>query len=136
MIPALRLDFNKRFAAAKYREFEREMAERCGTPVKVSALRDTLLLSEIASGSDVASGQRTHSPAHQQHRIPQVSDSSIPVAFRVPNEPDRPMFVQVDFGLVRDGNGQLQPSSSNCKPSLLSTPINLCWRRRMWMSLV
>ncbi len=29
--------------------------------------------------------------------------------FRVPNESPHPMFIQVDFGLVRDAGGDLQP---------------------------
>ncbi len=37
------------------------------------------------------------------------SDESIPAEFRVPNEAPHPMFIQVDFGLVRDSAGELQP---------------------------
>ncbi len=37
------------------------------------------------------------------------SETSIPAEFRVPNESPRPMFIQVDFGLVRDAAGDLQP---------------------------
>ena len=37
------------------------------------------------------------------------SDEAVPAEFKVPNEPDHPMFVQVDFGLVRDASGELQP---------------------------
>ncbi len=37
------------------------------------------------------------------------SDEAVPAEFKVPNEPDHPMFVQVDFGLVRDTRGELQP---------------------------
>ncbi|MGD0509261.1 MAG: hypothetical protein ABSA27_15775, partial [Terriglobales bacterium] len=37
------------------------------------------------------------------------SEASIPVKFRVPNEAPHPMFIQVDFGLVRDSAGELQP---------------------------
>jgi hypothetical protein len=37
------------------------------------------------------------------------SDEAVPAEFKVPNEPDHPMFVQVDFGLVRDARGELQP---------------------------
>jgi len=37
------------------------------------------------------------------------SEASIPAKFRVPNESPHPMFVQVDFGLVRDPAGELQP---------------------------
>ncbi len=37
------------------------------------------------------------------------SELAVPAEFKVPNEPDHPMFVQVDFGLVRDAAGELQP---------------------------
>ncbi len=37
------------------------------------------------------------------------SELAVPGEFKVPNEPDHPMFVQVDFGLVRDSRGELQP---------------------------
>jgi hypothetical protein len=109
MIPALRQDFNKRFTAAKYREFEREMAERCDTPVKFRICETPCffpkpLLDRMSQAGSELILQLTNNTEY--HR---VSDSSIPAAFRVPNEPDHPMFVQVDFGLVRDAKGQLQP---------------------------
>jgi hypothetical protein len=37
------------------------------------------------------------------------SDEAVPAEFKVPNEAPHPMFVQVDFGLVRGANGDLQP---------------------------
>ncbi|HWJ46908.1 MAG TPA: hypothetical protein VNS62_04610 [Candidatus Udaeobacter sp.] len=37
------------------------------------------------------------------------SDAAVPAEFNVPNEPPHPMFVQVDFGLIRDTSGQLHP---------------------------
>jgi hypothetical protein len=37
------------------------------------------------------------------------SDQSIPPEFNAPNESPHPMFVQVDFGLVRGPDGELQP---------------------------
>jgi hypothetical protein len=37
------------------------------------------------------------------------SDEAVPAEFKVPNEAPHPMFVQVDFGLVRDAAGELQP---------------------------
>ena len=37
------------------------------------------------------------------------SDEAIPAEFNVPKEPPYPMFVQVDFGLVRNRSGELQP---------------------------
>ena len=38
-----------------------------------------------------------------------ASDASVPPQYNVPNESSRPMFVQVDFGLVRDAAGELEP---------------------------
>ena len=35
------------------------------------------------------------------------SEASIPAKFRVPNESPHPMFIQVDFGLVRDAAGRV-----------------------------
>ena len=38
-----------------------------------------------------------------------ASSEAIPEQFKVPREPPRPLFIQVDFGLVRDKAGNLQP---------------------------
>src|SRR5208282_4578865 len=38
-----------------------------------------------------------------------AADASVPAQYNVPNESARPMFVQVDFGVVRDANGDLEP---------------------------
>jgi hypothetical protein len=109
MIPALRQDFNQRFTTAKYSEFEREMAERCGTPVKFRLCETPCffpkpLLDRMSqAGSELILQLTSNTEYHK------ISDSSIPTAFRVPNEPANPMFVQVDFGLVRDSTGHLQP---------------------------
>jgi hypothetical protein len=109
MIPALRQDFNQRFTAARYHEFEREMADRCGTPVKFRLCETPCffpkaLLDQMSQAGCNLILQLTNNAEYRR-----ISDSAIPAAFRVPNEPAHPMFVQVDFGLVRDPSGQLQP---------------------------
>lgn len=109
MIPTLRQNFNQRFTAAKYREFEREMAERCGAPVKFRLCETPCffpkpLLDQMSQAGTELILQLTNNAEYHK-----ISDFSIPAAFRVPNEPANPMFVQVDFGLVRDASGQLQP---------------------------
>jgi hypothetical protein len=55
------------------------------------------------------------------------SNASIPDEFRVPNEPLHPMFVQVDFGLVRNANGELQPKLVELQafPSLYAYQVAL-----------
>src|SRR5262249_1471054 len=37
------------------------------------------------------------------------SDEAVPPDFNCPNEPAHPMFVQMDFGLVRNSQGELEP---------------------------
>ena len=56
-----------------------------------------------ADGEDLIR-QLVDSPAYRAK-----SDEAVPAEFKVPNEPPHPMFVQVDFGLVRAGAGELQP---------------------------
>jgi hypothetical protein len=55
------------------------------------------------------------------------SEASIPPEFRVANEPARPLFVQVDFGLVRDAGGELQPKLVELQafPSLYAYQVTL-----------
>ena len=109
MIPALRQDFNQRFTPAKYRQFEQEMARRCGTPVlfrlcETPCFFPKSLLDEMSEAGAELILQLTSNVDYKK-----TSEAAIPAAFRVLNEPDHPMFVQVDFGIVRDANGQLRP---------------------------
>jgi hypothetical protein len=55
------------------------------------------------------------------------SEQSIPSEFRVPDEPNHPMFVQVDFGLVRNSAGELQPKLVELQafPSLYAYQVTL-----------
>jgi hypothetical protein len=109
MISALRQDFNSRFTPEKYRLFEQEMALRCGAPVKFRLcetpcfIPESLLKQMSQAGSDLIH-QLTESDAYRK-----TSGQAIPAAFRVPNEARNPLFIQLDFGLVRDAHGQLQP---------------------------
>jgi hypothetical protein len=55
------------------------------------------------------------------------SDEAVPAEFKVPNEPAHPLFVQVDFGLVRDAVGELQPKLVELQafPSLYAYQVTL-----------
>jgi hypothetical protein len=109
MIPALRQDFNQRFTAARYREFERQMADRCGTPVTFRLCETPCFFSKSLLEQMSQAGSRLILQLTDNAEYHRISDASIPAAFRVPNEAPHPMFVQVDFGLVRDAGGQFQP---------------------------
>jgi len=109
MIPALRQQFNENFTADKYRAFLRRVDDACGTHVQFR-LSETpcffpkSLLDRMASDGQTLIRQLVDNPGYRAQ-----SDDAVPAAFKVPNEAPHPLFVQVDFGLVRDARGELQP---------------------------
>lgn len=109
MIPRLRQSFNSNYKPKKYPELLAVLAERCGVPIpfRVSEtpcfLPSELLSRMAADGKDLIR-QLVESPEYRAR-----SRESIPAQFHVPNESSHPMFIQVDFGLVRDASGSLQP---------------------------
>jgi len=109
MISSLRKQFNASFALDKYQIFLRRIDDACGTHVQFR-LSETpcffpqSLLERMAADGTVLIRQLVENPEYRER-----SDESIPPEFRVPNESKHPMFVQVDFGIVRDAKGELQP---------------------------
>ncbi len=109
MIVALRQRFNAEFTPEKYERLRREMTSRCGMEVPF-ALCETpcffpdALVERMGDDGKALIRQLVENPEYRAR-----SEASIPAEFRVPNESPHPMFVQVDFGLVRDSAGELQP---------------------------
>jgi hypothetical protein len=109
MIPSLRKQFNETFTPEKYQAFLRRMDDVSGTHVSFR-LSETpcffpkALLDRMARDGAELIRQLVDNPTYRAK-----SDEAVPVEFKVPNEPNHPMFVQVDFGLVRDAGGELHP---------------------------
>src|SRR5215472_11436087 len=109
MIPALREEFNRNFTPEKYRGFLDTLAKACGTPIEFRVsetpcfLPKELLTRMAQSGHDLVQQLLTN-PKYLQ-----VSDKSVPLEYNVASESPRPMFVSVDFGLVRNAKGGLDP---------------------------
>ena len=109
MIPALRQQFNDSFTPDKYQTFLRRVDETCGTHVQFR-LSETpcffpkTLIDRMAADGEALIRQLVHDPQYRAK-----SDEAVPPAFKVPDEPSHPMFVQVDFGLVRSASGELEP---------------------------
>jgi hypothetical protein len=127
MIPSLRKQFTSGFTPDKYQTFLRQIDEACGTHVSFR-LSETpcffpkSLLERMARDGKELIRQLVESPEYRAG-----SEASIPAEFRVPNEPAHPMFVQVDFGLVRDAEGELQPKLVELQafPSLYAYQVTL-----------
>jgi len=127
MIPSLRKQFNASFTPEKYQTFLRRIDDACGTHVQFR-LSETpcffpkALLEQMAEDGKELIRQLVESPEYRAR-----SNASIPPEFRVPNEPAQPLFVQVDFGLVRDASGELQPKLVELQafPSLYAYQVTL-----------
>jgi hypothetical protein len=108
MIPALRQQFNANFTPEKYQIFLKVMEERCGAPVpfqisETPCFFPKLLLDQMSQyGKELI--QQLGGLEYRK-----ASFDAIPPDFNVPREAPHPMFIQVDFGLVRDAAGKLQP---------------------------
>jgi hypothetical protein len=109
MIPSLRKQFNNAFTADKYQAFLHRVDQVSGTHVQFRLSETPCffpkeLLGRLAQDGKELIRQLVESPAYRAK-----SDEAVPAEFKVPNEASHPMFVQVDFGLVRDRQGELQP---------------------------
>lgn len=108
MIPSLRQRFNANFTPQKYQQFLKLMEERCGARVEFRISETPCffpkpLLDQMANYGEELIHQLETPEYHA------ASSTAIPPDFNVPHEDPHPMFIQVDFGLVRDSNGKLQP---------------------------
>jgi hypothetical protein len=109
MLQPYRDDFNARFTQEKYAELLRLLDHRTGTHIDFRIaetpcffppeLMDTM----VRAGIELTS-QLLDSPGYMH-----ASNAAIPPSYNVPNQDAHPHFMTVDFGLVRDPNGRLQP---------------------------
>jgi hypothetical protein len=108
MIPALRQSFNANFTPDKYQKLLRLMEERSGAavPFRISEtpcfFPGELLERMSRYGKELV--QQLNGLEYRK-----ASFDAIPPEFHAPRETPHPKFVQVDFGLVRDAAGNLQP---------------------------
>jgi hypothetical protein len=108
MIPELRRAFNSNFTTEKYRRFVERLYTTCGAEVQFRVCETPCffpesLLKEMAQAG-IEMVRQLMNPAYLR-----ASDATLPDEWNVPNQNERPMFLQVDFGLVRDENGRLKP---------------------------
>ncbi|HEV2396897.1 MAG TPA: hypothetical protein VGS27_08150 [Candidatus Sulfotelmatobacter sp.] len=105
----MRRQFNDSFTPAKYQNLLRRIDDLCGTHVQFRISETPCffpkeLIDEMSKAGEELILQLVDNPTYRAK-----SDEAVPAEFKVPNEAPHPMFVQVDFGLVRDSRGALQP---------------------------
>ncbi len=109
MIPALREEFNRNYTPEKYQEFLRSLDRASGTHVGFRVSETPCFVSYSLIGQMAEYGSQLVSQLVDNADYLKISDKTIPPEYNVPNEAPLPMFVQVDFGLVRNVEGELEP---------------------------
>jgi len=109
MIPSYRHAFNAAFTQDKYNRLRRELTARCGMEVPFATSETPCFIPNALSKRMGEDGKALIRQLVDNPEYRARSEASIPARFRVPNEAAHPMFIQVDFGLVRDNSGELQP---------------------------
>ena len=127
MIPSLRKQFNASFTSDKYQAFLRRIDDACGTHVQFRLSETPCFFPKSLLDRMAHDGEELIRQLVENREYLARSSASIPAEFRVANEPAHPMFVQVDFGLVRAANDELQPKLVELQafPSLYAYQVTL-----------
>jgi hypothetical protein len=109
VLPELRKRFNAQWTPQLYDEFLQRMDNLAGTHVDFRCSETPVffpkpLLDKMARYGQELYEQLAHNPEYRR-----ASDAAIPARFRVPGDAEHPLFVQADFGLVREPDGTLEP---------------------------
>jgi hypothetical protein len=127
MIPSLRKQFNDNFTPEKYQMFLQRIDDASDTHVEFRLCETPCFFPPALLDRMTEYGKELIRQLVENKDYWERSTGSIPAEFHVANEPDQPMFVQVDFGLVRDANGELQPKLVELQafPSLYAYQVTL-----------
>ncbi len=109
MIPELRKRFNERWTPELYKEFLRGIDASAGIHIDFRLSETPVFLPKPLLDKMVRYGRELYEQLATHPRYRKDSDAAIPAQFHVPNEPEHPLFVQADFGLIREENGTLEP---------------------------
>lgn len=102
MQPDLRKSFNDAFTPAKYADFLRTLDLRCGTHVSFRNCETPCFFPKPLIERLVREGEELILELVGNGPYRAAAHGTIPPEFNVPNESDRPLFVQVDFGLTAE----------------------------------
>jgi hypothetical protein len=109
VISSLRQDFNERWTAAAYRDFINRLEMRTGATLGFPLSETPCFFPQSLMSSLAATGLEL---AHQilgSAEAMAAANAIVPERYRGDGAEPIPTFLQVDFGLVRDTEGRLQP---------------------------
>jgi hypothetical protein len=109
MIPELRRRFNDGFTTGRYQRFVQELERRTGCPIEFRISETPCFFPRALMARLAETGRELIEQLMSSAEYRRASDQSIPPQFNAPGEGSHPLFLQVDFGLVRDAQGSLVP---------------------------
>ncbi len=109
MIPALREEFNRNFDPARYQQLVQSLDKISETHIEYRVCETPCfvprpLVDQMSDYGRELVSQLVNNPNYRK-----LSDVSVPPKYNVANESRLPMWVAVDFGLVRERGGELEP---------------------------
>jgi hypothetical protein len=109
VIPELRKRFNERWKPQLYEELLRGIDASAGIHIQFRLNETPVFLPKPLLDKMVRYGQELYEQLAANPDYRKASDTAIPAEFKVPNEPEHPLFIQADFGLIREEDGSLEP---------------------------
>jgi hypothetical protein len=109
MIAQHRQRFNAEFTPKKYQDFLRALNAHCRTDIHFRVSETPVffpesLINTMAHYGDELMQQLLGNPEYMRE-----SERSVPPQWNVPKQDATPLFVSIDFGLIRDANGKVEP---------------------------
>ncbi len=109
MIEPFRSDFNARFTEVKYAELVARLSRESGTEIEFRMAETPCFFDEALLDAMVRAGVELTEQLVGDSGYLRISEAAIPAAYNVPGRGPHPHFMTVDFGLVRNAVGELEP---------------------------
>ncbi|MBV9307137.1 MAG: hypothetical protein JOZ45_13405 [Acidobacteriaceae bacterium] len=110
-----------------YEEFLRAMDASAGIHIQFRLSETPVFLPKPLLDKMVRYGRELYEQLAANPDYRKASDAAIPAQFNVPDEPEHPLFVQADFGLIREEDGTLEPKLVEIQgfPSIYALQITM-----------
>jgi hypothetical protein len=109
MLEPYRSAFNECFTMGKYADLLRLLKARTRTEIEFRVCETPCFFAPELMQRLVRTGEELTAQLLGDERYMRDSDAAIPPEYRVPGENEHPHFMTVDFGLVRNEAGELEP---------------------------
>jgi hypothetical protein len=108
MIPELRKEFNSSFTETAYNNFIKDLDTGLKYPTDFRVSETPVFLSKNFSNELIKACDEILNQIQTPSFINRSKDA-VPPSLFVPNEDDHPLFLQIDFAICEDGNGEFIP---------------------------